>query len=82
VRSCGQEGSPNYSIIFSGGFYVQDKAPRMEQGLIVKWEPSLGPQFGNYVTPRALLGIKTKVVIFRSTLHQKLKLYIGLDQKN
>jgi hypothetical protein len=61
---------------------VQDKAPRMEQGLIVKWEPSLGPQFGNYVTLRALLGIKTKVVIFRSTLHQKLKLDIGLDQKN
>jgi len=82
VRSCGQEGSPHYFTIFSGGFYVQDKAPRMEQGLIVKWEPSLGPQFGNYVTPRALLGIKTKVVIFRSTLHQKLKLDIGLDQKN
>ncbi len=60
---------------------MSNKAPKMEQGFIVKWEPSSGPQLGNCLTPKALRGIKTKVVIFRSTLHQKLKLYIALDQK-
>jgi hypothetical protein len=72
---------PKLLYNFQWGFLCADKAPRMEQGFIVKWERSSGPQFGNYLTPKALHGIKTKIVIFRCTLHQKLKLYIALDQK-